>query len=190
MPRLRRFFALAALLAYVAFTPAPLASNTLPTPLAGSGCPFDAAVVDFVGFGAAANCSEGAPTATLSNTTAAIRGSSGCTETDVNSTDFATGAPTPRNTASSIFNCAAPSTPPSITSAAADPTLAAQGGSVTFTVVAEPGINTADTTLSVTGDFSSIGGTGTFALTGANGSTGEQTFSATVSIGSSVQPGQ
>jgi len=157
------------------------------TALTGS-CPL-AGVVDFVGFGAAANCSEGAPTATLSNTTAAIRGSNGCTETDVNSTDFATGAPTPRNTASPIFNCATPSTPPSITSSTADPALAAQGGSVTFTVVVKPGSNPADTNLSVTGDFSSIGGTGTFALTGANASTGEQTFTATVGVGSNVKPG-
>ena len=34
--------------------------------------------------------------------------------------------------------------------------LAAQGGSVTFTVVVKPGINPADTNLSVTGNFSSI----------------------------------
>jgi predicted extracellular nuclease len=162
------------------------------TTLSGSGCPFDTSIVDFVGFGTGtgSTCFEGpSPTATLSNTTAAIRGSNGCTETDVNSTDFATGAPTPRNIASSIFNCAAPSTPPSITSATADPSLAAQGGSVTFTVVVKPGINPADSNLSVTGDFSSIGGTGTFALTGANASTGEQTFTATVSIGSAVTPG-
>lgn len=57
-------------------------------------------VVDFVGFGAA-NCSEGSgPTATLSNTTAALRKANGCTDTDSNSTDFSTGAPNPRNSAS------------------------------------------------------------------------------------------
>jgi len=162
-----------------------LVSST--TALTGS-CPL-ASVVDFVGFGTAANCSEGSPTATLSNTTAAIRGASGCTETDVNSVDFATGAPTPHNTASPIFNCATPSTPPSITSAAADPTLAAQGGNVTFTVVVKRGTNPADSNITVTGDFSGIGATGTFASAGANASTGEQTFTATVAVGSSVTPG-
>jgi endonuclease G len=71
--------------------------------LTGS-CP-TAAVVDFVGFGAA-NCFEdGAPTPTLTNTTAAIRKDDGCTETDSNSGDFAVGAPTPRNTSSPTHTC-------------------------------------------------------------------------------------
>ena len=55
--------------------------------------------VDIVGFGAATTtCFEGAgPTATLSNTTAAIRKDGGATDTDNNAGDFAVGAPTPRN---------------------------------------------------------------------------------------------
>lgn len=57
-------------------------------------CP---AVHDFLGYGAATNCFETAPTANLSNTTAAIRAAGGATDTDNNSTDFAIGAPTPRN---------------------------------------------------------------------------------------------
>jgi predicted extracellular nuclease len=57
-------------------------------------CP---AAQDFVGYGATANCSETAPTATLSNTTAAIRAADGATDTDNNSSDFTAGAPTPRN---------------------------------------------------------------------------------------------
>ena len=45
----------------------------------GTSCP--AGVVDFVGYGTGTNCFEGAaPTATLSNTTAAIRGLAGCRE--------------------------------------------------------------------------------------------------------------
>src|SRR5258705_2818123 len=39
-----------------------LVNNTLTTPLAGSGCPFDAAVLGFVGFGACAHWSQ-TPTA-------------------------------------------------------------------------------------------------------------------------------
>jgi predicted extracellular nuclease len=54
-------------------------------------------VRDFVGYGAAANDSESAPTATLSNTTAAIRAGAGATDTDNNSVDFSVGAPAPRN---------------------------------------------------------------------------------------------
>ena len=62
-------------------------------------------VADFVGYGSTANCSETAPTATLSNTNAALRGSGGCTDTDNNSSDFSTGAPTPRNTATTLAPC-------------------------------------------------------------------------------------
>jgi len=162
--------------------------------LSAPGCPFGSSVVDFVGYGTGTNCFEGAgPTATLSNSNAAFRTANGCTDTDSNPADFIVGAAfsvgvaNPRNTASPFVNCA--STPPSITSAAADPTLAQQGGSVTFTVVVKPGINPADASISVTGDFSSIGGTGAFALTGASADTGEQTFTATVGVGSNVKPG-
>jgi predicted extracellular nuclease len=55
-------------------------------------------LIDLVGFGAA-NCSETAPTATLSNTTAAIRKLAGGQDTDNNSADFDIGAPAPRATA-------------------------------------------------------------------------------------------
>jgi predicted extracellular nuclease len=76
------------------------------TALSGT-CPGTAlGVVDFVGFGTTANCFEGAgPTATLSNTIAAIRAGAGCTDTNNNGADFATGAPTPRNTASPTNVC-------------------------------------------------------------------------------------
>lgn len=62
--------------------------------------------VDFVGFGTAANCAEGAaPTATLSATTAAVRGDNGCADTNVNASDFAITAPVPRNSASPVAGC-------------------------------------------------------------------------------------
>lgn len=68
------------------------------TALAGA-CPTGGAtVVDFVGYGSAANCAEGSgPTATLSNTTAALRKNNGQQNTNDNAADFAVGAPTPRN---------------------------------------------------------------------------------------------
>ncbi len=65
------------------------------TTLAGA-CP--TGLVDFVGFGSATTCSETTPTANLSNTTAALRNTSGATDTDNNSADFTIGAPNPRNT--------------------------------------------------------------------------------------------
>jgi predicted extracellular nuclease len=69
-----------------------LVSNS--TVLAGS-CPLGGPVVDFVGYGAAANCSETAPTATLTNTTSAQRNGGGATDTDNNSADFTVGTPDP-----------------------------------------------------------------------------------------------
>ena len=73
-----------------------LANNQ--TTLAGS-CPLGGAVVDFVGFGSATNCSEGAPTANLSNGTAALRPGDACTDTQNNASDFAISPPVPRNSA-------------------------------------------------------------------------------------------
>lgn len=64
------------------------------TALSGA-CP--TGLVDIIGYGGA-NCFEGAPTASLSNTTAALRNSNGATDTDNNSADFTIGAPNPRNT--------------------------------------------------------------------------------------------
>lgn len=58
-----------------------------------------ALIIDLVGYGNA-NFYEGSgPAPTLSNTTAAIRGGNGATDTNVNSADFTAGTPTPRNSA-------------------------------------------------------------------------------------------
>jgi uncharacterized protein len=62
------------------------------------------AIVDMVGFGMP-NFSEAAPAPTLSNTLADFRANGGCTDTDNNSADFATGTPNPRNSASPVFVC-------------------------------------------------------------------------------------
>ncbi|CAN5328199.1 hypothetical protein BH20ACI2_BH20ACI2_14790 [soil metagenome] len=64
-----------------------------------------AQIVDLVGFGTA-NFFEGSAAAPApSNTTSILRAGGGCTDTDQNSTDFATGAPAPRNTASPLNLC-------------------------------------------------------------------------------------
>jgi uncharacterized protein len=86
--------------------------------LTGS-CPA-AATVDFVGYGTA-NCFEGAAAAPgLTNTTAAIRNDTGCAETDANSVDFSSGAPTPRNTSSPASPCAGDAAPSVVTSSPSD----------------------------------------------------------------------
>ncbi|MCW5970705.1 MAG: lamin tail domain-containing protein [Blastocatellales bacterium] len=77
------------------------------TQLTGT-CPSGTNIVDFVGFGTTANCSETAPTPAPSNTNAVLRAANGCTDTDNNSADFTSGAPTPRNTSSPLNPCTGP----------------------------------------------------------------------------------
>lgn len=78
------------------------------TALSGA-CP--AGWTDLVGFGTA-NCSETAAMAVLSNTLAGLRANNGCQDFDDNSVDFATGAPTPRNTATPANLCSTVSVDP------------------------------------------------------------------------------
>jgi trimeric autotransporter adhesin len=65
-------------------------------------------MIDFVGYGPTANESETSPTAAISVTTAAIRKTNGCTETNNNNTDFSVAAPAPRNAASATVTCTSP----------------------------------------------------------------------------------
>jgi uncharacterized protein len=74
--------------------------NVNTTIASGTVCP-SASVIDLVGYGSTTNCSETAPTATLSNTTAALRKGGGSVDTDNNSADFTVGAPNPRNSGDS-----------------------------------------------------------------------------------------
>lgn len=77
--------------------------------VAGTSCPAGATVQDIVGFGAAANCFEGAgPTPAPSNINAVLRASSGCTDANNNAADFAAGVPAPRNTLTSLNPCSGP----------------------------------------------------------------------------------
>src|SRR6185503_5007048 len=64
-------------------------------------CPVgtDPDIVDFVGYGATANCHEGTANAPGAiNTTAVLRKTDGGTDTDQNGNDFVAGAPNPRST--------------------------------------------------------------------------------------------
>ena len=97
-----------------------LASTTSGLACNGSvGQPCSAAqvaqIVDLVGYDGA-NFFEGASAAsTLSNTTAALRNDSGCTDTDNNGADFTAGPPAPRNAISPLHLCLGDQ-PPSIVS--------------------------------------------------------------------------
>ncbi|HZS08970.1 MAG TPA: lamin tail domain-containing protein [Blastocatellia bacterium] len=132
-----------------------LVSN--PTLLSGA-CPASATIVDFVGYDGA-NCFEGSPTPTLSNTTAALRNNSGCADTDNNLADFTVGAPNPRNSASSASSCGTSTNPSG--AGAASPGSVVAGGSTLLTVTVTPGTNPSSTGISVTGDLSQIGGPAT-----------------------------
>ena len=148
-----------------------LVSNT--TALTGS-CPTGTNIIDFVGYGTTANCFEGSvPTASTSNTTAAIRASNGCKDTDQNSADFATGTPMPRNTSTS-FNVCAPATP----------VLSATPGSLSGFTYIEGSGPSASQSYNLSG--SNLTGTpGTITVTGSTNyvvSVDNNTFSGSVNI--------
>jgi len=162
------------------------------TALTGSGCPFPASVVDYVGFGSTASCFEGSgPTPGPSNTTAVLRAGAGCTETDQNATDFATGTPSPRNSASPTAPCSGPTNPSG--TGAASPNSAPAGGAVLLTVTVTPGTSPPSTGLSVSADLTAIGGPASqpFFDDGTNGDAvaGDNTFSYLATVGAGVTPG-
>jgi hypothetical protein len=79
-----------------------LVSST--TALSGA-CPTGGNIVDFVGFGSTANCSETAPTLTVQTATSGLRLGDGCTDTNNNSADFATSTAAPKNSSSPVVMC-------------------------------------------------------------------------------------
>ena len=151
-----------------------LVSNS--TMLTGT-CPTGSGIVDFVGYGNTsgntANCFEGsAPVPTLTNTTAALRLSGGCFDTDDNSHDFVTGNPNPRNSSSATNICGGP-----LGYGFATPRSVVVGASTLLTVYAAPAQNPTSTGIIVTADLSTIGGSASQAF---NGSGSTFTFNATV----------
>lgn len=67
-----------------------------------------AQIVDLVGFGSGVNFFEGTAGPAPSGTTALFRLAGGCTDTDQNGSNFTTGAPAPRNSASPLAPCGGP----------------------------------------------------------------------------------
>ncbi len=88
---------------------------------AGS-CSAVAVIRDLVGYGSATDY-EGAAAPALSSTSAAIRGSNGCDESDANGTDFTTGTPAPRTTSSPTTTCTGSPPPDGSGSGTADVAL-------------------------------------------------------------------
>ncbi len=71
---------------------------------AGS-CSADPLVADLIGYGSATDYEGAGPAAAISNTTAALRAGDGCTDADVNSSDFSAASPLPRNSATAAAPC-------------------------------------------------------------------------------------
>ena len=141
------------------------------TALTGS-CPSGPPIVDFVGYGGAANCFEGsAPAPAPSNTNAIHRAGGGSIDTDDNSADFTASVPTPRNSTG---------IPPRGTGAA-NPGIVDSGDMSLLTVTVTPGAFPASTTITVTGDLTAIAGATTqpFLDDGLNGDVapGDNVFS-------------
>src|ERR1035437_3072227 len=95
--------------------------------------PSGSQIIDFVGYGGAYSA-EGSPVAALDNTTAAIRKSGGCSDTNNNRVDFSLGSPAPRNSHSPTNLCSPlPSKPDLVVTALAAPTSGTVGGTLTPT---------------------------------------------------------
>jgi hypothetical protein len=164
-----------------------LVNNT--TALSG-GCP-TAGVVDVIGYGSTATCFETAVAPGLSNTTADIRNSNGCTDTDNNSSDFTAGSPVPRNTVSATNVCGAGGSLSATGSA--NPSGPGPGDTTLLTVTVTPATNPTSTGITVTGDLTSIGGsaTQTFYDDGTNGdvTAGDNVFSFSAQVAANTSTG-
>jgi hypothetical protein len=73
-------------------------------------CSAVSSVADLVGYGTAADYEGTGAAPAIGNASAAVRAAAGCTDTDVNSSDFTAETPTPRNSSSPVVGCG--TTPP------------------------------------------------------------------------------
>ncbi|MBX3402114.1 MAG: lamin tail domain-containing protein [Phycisphaeraceae bacterium] len=158
-----------------------LVNNATVLGVLGSTCNA-ASIVDLIGYSSGALCFEGAPAATLSNSTAHFRANGGCVDTNNNAADFSAAAPAPRNSASPFANCAG--NPPT-GSGSAFPFVVCNTEDVTITVTVTPGSMPASTGITVTGNLTPIGGSNAQSFTNLGGNTFEwtQTVGAGISAG-------
>jgi endonuclease G len=137
-------------------TTAKVALVNSTTQLPASTCPSDPSIVDMLGYGASASCSEGTKLADLSITTAAIRNGGGCVDSDNNQTDFTIAAPAPRNSASPTNSCDLGGQLQAGMSAS--PNVVTPTGNTLLRVSVIPATSPPSTGLTVTGNLSDIGG--------------------------------
>jgi len=169
-------------------TAAKVALVNSTTALSGA-CPVSATIIDLIGYGATANCSETAPAPAPSTTTADVRAAGGCTDAGNNSTDFTAAAPNPRNTASATHNCSGPTNNPPTITPPANPIATVAQNAAPFTVnltgsddggiynwSATPGTGVAN----VSATSGQTAATVTFTVTLTAGFSGTATFTATL----------
>ncbi|MEO6390417.1 MAG: DNA/RNA non-specific endonuclease [Pyrinomonadaceae bacterium] len=156
------------------------------------GCPTGGTLIDFVGYGSTATCFEGAGFAPgLSNTTADVRGLSGCLETDQNASDFTAASPTPRNGSTAANACG---TSGGLSGAgASNPSTVGPGANALLTVTVTPATAPPSTGISVTANLTPIGGVGSqvFFDNGTNGdvTAGDNIFSFTATVAANTTNG-
>lgn len=165
----------------LANTASGLACNGGSTPCSAAQL---ATIVDLVGYGTTANFFEGAPAPAPSATASLFRGSRGCTDTDNNASDFATGAPGPRNKAAAFNVCGPLQSSMSINDVSRSEGNAgttAFAFTVTLSLPAGPGgvtfdIATADDTAVAPGDYTAV------SLTSQTIPEGSSTYAFTVQV--------
>lgn len=159
----------------------------------------DDTVVDQVGMSAGSAFKEGTPLASLgsSNLNRGYErkpgGAAGSgTDTDNNASDFQLISPSdPQNLASGCIDTGVPTDPSG--QGSADPSSVEPGDTTLLTVAVTPGTNPTSTGITVTGDLSSIGGSGSqpFFDDGTNGDVtgGDDTFSYLATVDPGTSPG-
>lgn len=151
-----------------------------------TGCTVPSSVVDYVGFGSSASCSEGGtPTGTPSGNAQAVIRAKSCVDTDNNGADFSvTTSPNPRNTSSPLTPCIAAN--PFAVAGSASPNPVGAGSSALLTAKVTPATSPASTGITVTADVSAFGGSTTQTLyddgTHGDATAGDNTFSYTLNI--------
>lgn len=155
-------------------------------------CPVAGTFVDLVGYGSS-NCFEGLTgTATLTNTTAALRRNNGCIDTDDNHNDFVAVGPIPRNSVSPAQYCGGdPSRMSGI--GIATPGYLLPASNTLLTVRVTPATAPASTNVAVVADLTNIGGADHQQLydDGTHGDTtaGDRVYSLETTVGAAITTG-
>ena len=150
-------------------------------------CPASASIVDLVGYGGTASCSETAVAPAPSTTTADVRALAGCTDTDNNSTDFTATTPNPRNSATALAPCGGG---PSLPNLSINDVSLAEGDAGTTTFTFTVSLSAAAGAGGVTFDIATADGTATSAsndyvaksLTGQSIPAGNSSYTFSVTV--------